>query len=88
MWHCLYRTSTEHWQKTSDFLKDMKTSIQLDRMREKRKQRERKESGWVLHPRERFLQPGNPLAGRRSAWKGSFRAKEESTASLQQAKQK
>ena len=45
MWHCLYRTSTEHWQKTSDFLKDMKTSIQLDRMREKRKQREKNLDG-------------------------------------------
>lgn len=41
-----------------------------------------------MHPRERFLQPGNPLDGRRSAWRGSFRATEESTETLQQAKQK
>ena len=41
MWNNAYRTPTERWQKTSDFLKGKKLSTYLGRAKEKRKNRDK-----------------------------------------------
>ena len=49
MWNDPHRSSTEHWQKTSDFQKGKKIPTYLGRAKEKRIKKETKESGWDLH---------------------------------------
>ena len=48
MWNNSYRTPIEHWQKTSDFPKVKKLPTYLERVKEKRKNRE-KRIGMDLH---------------------------------------
>ena len=42
MWENSYRTSAEHWQKTSDFLNGNKIPTYMGRAKEKRKNRDKR----------------------------------------------
>ena len=42
MWNNSYTTTTEHWQKTSDFPKGKKLPMYLGRAKEKRKNRDKR----------------------------------------------
>ena len=70
MWNNSYRTSTEHWQKTSDLPKGKKLPTYLGRAKENRKKRD-KRIGTGPAPvggsceEERFPHTRKPLRGRR-----------------------
>ena len=49
LWNNSWRTPTERWQKTSDFLKGKKLPTYLGKAKETRKKNETKELGWDLH---------------------------------------
>ena len=93
MWNDSHRTSTEHWQKTSDLPKGKTISTQLGRTKEKRKKKERKELGRDLHPwegavkEERFphMRKSSHWRGDQTGQRGSFRASEDSRRAWQQA---
>ena len=95
MWNDSYRTSTECWQKTSDFPKGKKIPTYLGRAKEKRKNRDKKlgmgptslggscEGGKVSTQESPFIGGNGRWAG------GSFRATKDSTATVvRRAKQR
>ena len=96
MWNNSYRTPTERWQKTSDFLKGKKLPTYLGRAKQKRKKQRQKNrdgtcaTGRELWRRKSFHTLGSPFTGGDKGWQGgSVRATEESTATgVQRAEQR
>ena len=96
MWNNSYRTTTERWQKTSDFPKGKKLPTYLGRAKEKKKKQRQKNrdgtctSGRELWRRKSFHSLGSPFTGGDGSWRGgSFGATEESAATgVQRAKRR